>query len=254
MAEINEADAVNRLSAAIRRSFVERGEDGSASPLSQLMSGANAPRGGGGRGGRTRIALLITLLWVIAHEPYDSKRISRYWASLLGEPDPAGAGAHAVLDALHDLQERGFIALDTSGTNRMLITLLRETADNHPYSFPDPKKGDSYFRVPRTLWTTGMIHEMSGRALALYLITLSHAGWGEREFWINQSLFAERYGLGETTRKKGLKELVDLGVLEIASVSRSLPGETSGRTFRRNIYVLTPAFRYEPSPTVEAPK
>lgn len=241
----SEFDKIKRESAAVRRAFVERPADGGRSPLSLLMSGDNAPRGGGGRGGRTRVAVLITLLWVIAREPYDSKRISRYWATLIGEDDPAGAGAHAVLDALHDLADRGFISLDTSGTNRMLITLLRETGDRHSYSFPDPADHDSYFRIPRTLWTSGMIHEMSGRALALYLIVLSHAGWGEREFWINQTLFAERYGLGETTRKKGLRELVDLGVLDIASVSRSLPGELSGRTFRRNIYVIAPAFRME---------
>lgn len=237
-------DDVKRSSAAIRRAFVERPEEG-RSPLSRLLSGINAEQGGGGRGGRTRIAVLITLLWVIASPPFDSKRVSPYWARLLGEPDPEGAGAHAVLDALHDLHERGFIQLDTTGTNRMRITLLRETGDQHSYSFPDPAEGESYFRVPRALWTSGVISEMSGRALALYLIALSHAGWGEREFWINQSLFAARYGLGETTRKKGLRELVELGVLEITSVSRSMPGELSGRTFRRNIYVIAKPFRSE---------
>lgn len=247
MTDTSVFDDVKRSSAAVRRAFVERPAEG-RSPLSRLLSGANAEQGGGGRGGRTRIAVLVTLLWVIASPPYDSKRVSAHWARLLGEPDPEGAGAHAILDALHDLRDRGFIHLDTSGTNRMRITLLRETGDRRSYSFPDPAADESYFRVPRTLWTSGIIREMSGRALSLYLIALSHAGWGEREFWINQSLFAARYGLGETTRKKGLRELVDLGVLEITSVSRSLPGELSGRTFRRNIYVIAKPFRTEGAP------
>lgn len=245
-----ERDRIKRASVAVRRSFVEK-EGDRKSPLGSLLS--STASSGGGRGGRLRVALLMTLLWVIASGDFTSIRVSRYWSSVLGMPDPDGLGARAVLDTLHELEARGFVGLEETRNGSLKITLLEETGSGRAYTFPDPKttnpvrefageRKDSYFRIPRSLWDSGMIQNMSGRALAMYLIVLSLAGYDNRQFWINATLFNERYGLGETTRKRGMKELVDLGVLDVAFVSRSAPGDATGRSFRRNVYEIHPAF------------
>jgi hypothetical protein len=122
------------------------------------------------------------------------------------------------------------------------IGLLRETGTGEAYTFPDPSKGEPYIRIPRTLWTDGWIAKMSGRALAVYLVVLSNSGWqASREFWISGKLFHERYGLGDTTRKKGFRELTELGVLEV--VERAVARREGTRTFRRNVYVLREELR-----------
>lgn len=250
-----ERQRIKRSGAAVRRSFVEREGEGK-SPLGSLLSARGAS--GGGRGGRLRVALLLTLLWVVAAGDYSTTRVARYWANVLGMAEPDTLGARAILDTLHELEERGFVALTGLPKGGLEIQLLRETGTGEQYTFPDPSMPagsprhfggegkDSYFRVPRAFWDSGMVQEMSGRALAMYLIVLSYAGYDNRDFWLNATLFDELYGLGETTRKRGMKELVDLGVLEVVFVSRSAPGDSSGRRFRRNVYRLNPAFSYAP--------
>lgn len=242
---MSDLDRISRAAAPVRRSFVERrGDD--RSPLGTLLSGTAAPAGGGGRGGRLRVAVLVTLIFVLAQAPHTTTRVARYWAGLLGLEDPEGTGARAIRDALHQLEERGFIKLTETPSGVLEIRLLSEAGTREHYTIPDPGLQELYFRVPRSLWADGLITRLSGRGLALYLIVLSNAGWGEREFWINQKLFAERYGLGETTRKKGLKELVDLGVLDVVSVSQGLSGT---RSFRRNVYSINSKYRIPAGPS-----
>jgi hypothetical protein len=235
--------SVSRASAAVRRSFVERGELGEPSPLKSLLSGINGP--GGGAGGRLRIALLITLLWVVAQPPHTTRRVASWWAALLGLNEPTGSGARAVRDTLHELEARGFVTLTRIGNDSNEISLLNEDGSRRSYTFPAPADGEPYFRVPRLVWDEQWISRLTGRALAIYLIVLSNSGWrDEGDFWISASLFEERYGLGETTRKRGFRELVDLGILEVTA--ESVTRREGTRTFRRNIYRLTNAFRSTP--------
>lgn len=242
MSRETEVARIKRFSAPVRRAFVEQPEDGK-SALASLLSGANASGGGGGRGGRLRIALLLTLIWVIAKEPYTSGRVARSWAELLDLPDPEGTGARAIRDTLDELEERGFVRTATADAGRPEVELLLELGTRKGYRHPDPALNEPYFRVPRSLWESGLIGKLSGRALAMYLVCLSIGGWSSREFWINGSLVASRYGLGETTRKRGLKELVDLGVLLSRTAPVELGHDAGGRTFVRNIYTINSAFR-----------
>lgn len=209
------------------------------------MSGRSARRGGGGRGGRTRLALLVTLIWVSAAPPHDSTRPARFWAELIGLDDPTTTGARSISESLVDLEKRGFIVLDHAvGGMPPIVQLLKEDLSRNLYSVPGAKKDDEaieqYFRVPKALWMSGIIQEMSGSALAMYLLVLSQVRSDDVEpkVWFSPATFKERFGLGDSTRKTGLRELVDLGILieQVESLDNS--GGTANRTYRRKTYSL----------------
>lgn len=232
-------ELISRTTVAIRRSFVERTETGDPSPLQALLSGTAGA--GGGAGGRLRIALLMSLLWVVASPPHTTQRVASYWAQVLGLADPMGTGARSVRDTLGALEERHFVSLTRIPPDKTEIVLRSENGDGRPYAFPNPREGEDYFRVPRAFWSDRLVSQLSGRALAVYLVVLANADWrSEREFWISRELFHERYGLGDTTRKRGFKELVDRGILDVTE--RSVTSQSGSRTFRRNIYTLNPRY------------
>lgn len=237
--------------APIRRAFIERtGSD--PSPLSLLLSGANASRGGGGRGGRLRVALVLTLVWQLAKSPHTTIRPARYWAELLKLEDPDRAGSRAIRSTLLEIERRGFIRTEDRGPGKVPEIILRdESLRGVDYKLPylqaieEGTEGiTSYFRVPETFWSTGLCANLSGAGLSMYLIAMSRAGWGNNpSFWLSPSRFNEEYGLGDSTRKKGLKELVDHGVVthELQSIDRS--GETGHRRFLRSVYTVASGYR-----------
>lgn len=240
----SEAAPITRPFAAVRRAFVERDDPAVRSPLETLMSGQAGS--GGGAGGRLRIALLLSILWVQAQPPYSSHRVAPWWARLLQLPDPTGTGARQIRDALHDLEERAFISLTRTDGGVNEIRLLEELGRGRLYTYPDPALQQLYMRIPRALWAEGWIAAMSGRALAVYLAVLANSGWRDVDFWMSPGLFHERYGMGETTRKKGFQDLVDLGALDV--VARATTVQQGSRTFRRNVYTLRPELRSTPVP------
>ncbi|MCK2028078.1 hypothetical protein KZC56_17410 [Microbacterium sp. SSW1-47] len=104
--------------------------------------------------------------------------------------------------------------------------------------------GTRYFRVPESFWSSGLCAKLSGAGIAMYLIAMSRGGWGnEPSFWISPSRFSEEYGLGDSTRKKGLKELVEHGVVthELQSIDRS--GHAGYRRFQRSVYTVVADYR-----------
>lgn len=248
--------------APIRRDFIEKPEEGS-SPLSQLLSGAKAAKGGGGRGGRLRVALLLTLIWQLARSPHTTIRPARYWADLLELEDPDKAGARAIRSTLLELERRGFIRTEDRGPGKVPeIILMNESLSKTDYKLPylqaieEGKDGDtSYFRVPESFWASGLSAKLSGAGLAMYLIAMSRAGWGnEPSFWISPAQFRSQYGLGESSRKKGLRELVDLGVVthELRSIDRS--GHAGYRRFQRSVYTVVAHYRVAGSTIPEPAK
>ena len=122
--------------APVRRAFIER-TDTAPSPLSRLLSGTNASRGGGGRGGRLRIALLVTLIWRLARSPHSTIRPARYWAELLHLDDPEGDGARAVRSTLLELERRGFVRTESRGPGKVPeIILCDESLNGLDYRLP----------------------------------------------------------------------------------------------------------------------
>jgi hypothetical protein len=228
--------------APVRRGFAQRPAPGRRSALGGLLSGAAAPHGGGGRGGRLRVALLLTLIWRLAAPPHSTTRPARYWADLLQLEDPDGAGARTIRNTIQELERRGFLrTVDRGPGHAPEVFLLSEEGGAGEYQLPYIQAMDgestSYFRVPEELWRSGVAAKLSGAALAMYLIALS-AGSDGRDFWFSPALFRERYGLGESTRKTGLAELVDHNILFVQTTSVDGTGGTGYRRFRRNVYTV----------------
>ncbi|MGW5434075.1 hypothetical protein ACWET9_44165 [Streptomyces sp. NPDC004059] len=65
-----------------------------------------------------------------------------------------------------------------------------------------------YVQLPAGLWTNGWITELSGAAVAMYLVLL-HERRGEenKAVWLSPRIGRERYDLSDETRRKGLNEL-----------------------------------------------
>lgn len=240
--------------APVRRAFVRR-SGVNPSPLEGLMRAARGGAGGG-RGGRTRLALLLSLWWVNSAPPYSSQRPASWWAELIGLDDPV-KGPRAVAANLQELARRGFIDI-TAGEPGManIVTLLDELDEFGPaYVRPDGHSGGSFFRVPEQLWTTGAIGRLSGPGLVMYLMVLYYhhrpdgvefvPGVGLRlpaapPVWFSPKAFSERHGFSEDTRLAGIQNLRDAGMVQVETelVDIQNPSGSGHRRFRRQLLTL----------------
>lgn len=241
------------VGAPVRRSFVKRVHPDHATPLEVLMS-ATRGKSGGGRGGRTRLALLLSLWWVNSQSPYDSRRPASWWADLIGITDP-DRGARSITANMHELVRRRFVSIDAGDPGMAnTVTLLDDMGTGEPYVRPDGTTG-SFFRVPEQLWTTGVIGELNGPALVMYLMMLYYYRRPEAidstdrrrvapapPVWFAAKGFRDSHGLSEDTRLAGIRALQEAGVIEVDSVSVDSSGAAGHRRFRRQLLTLTPSF------------
>jgi hypothetical protein len=242
------------LGAPVRRSLL-LAEGGSKSPMSSLLSGRDAPRGGGGRGGRTRLALYLTLLWVLSGRgpadtaPHSSARPWRFWAELIGLAEPDGAGTRAVRAAARELHERGFVVHTPSDDNHhgATLKLLREDRTGADYEIPNPKANprDRYLRIPEAMWTQGLLGRLTGPELAMYLIALDfhRTDLPEATLTFGQSFIRDVYGLGDSSRRAGLGGLAAKDVLWVETQAQDDRGERLSRLSPRNVYSIPPSWR-----------
>lgn len=244
------ARSLNYTPASVRWSFTDAQDSPtsdavpSPSPLARILRGASGLRGGG-RGGKTRLATYLTLIWVLRGGDHSSTRPARVWASVMGLADPSGDGARAVRDSLTTLEKRGFLIYDKTDPEQHLIKLLREDGSGVPYSSPvaaqkGVKASAPYFRIPSALWETGLIGTLSGPALAMYVLSLRlvRLDQDDPRVWFPPSTFQERFSLGDSTRKNGLRELVEAGVLIEEWASTDSEGGIGYRMRRRKIYTI----------------
>lgn len=238
------------MGAPVRVSFFR---DADRYPMAELMSGRSS---GGGRGGRTRLALLLSLIWVASGKDHSSTRPASFWARLLGMRDPDVAGARAIRSTWAELERRRFVRL-TAGRfsgDVPTVTLLNETGSGRPYTIPTGARGDTYFRVPEALWRSGLLrHEggLSGPGLVMYLTSLQTMQSTQQPvIFFPSATFRLRYGMSETTRKNGLRNLTDLNVLDLSRRAVDDGGGTGHRRWRRNTYELAEHLALPPRPTV----
>lgn len=244
------------MGAPVRDAFFQIEIDGRPSyPLASLMSSRSGP--GGGRGGKTRVLLYLSLLWVSAGGDYSSSRPASFWASLLGLKDPDGPGSRVVRSSWRELAARGFVTI-TPGPSRddpPTIVPLREDGTGRPYNRPEGTGGDTYRRIPQKAWQV-LFHaeELSGPGLVMYLVALRTAGKaGHADRLVFPSrYFKTEYGMGESTRKAGLRNLVDLGVLDAETRATDAFGNLGQRRHRRTLYTLLE--EYTSPPPAPAPE
>ncbi|GAA1484043.1 hypothetical protein GCM10009625_08470 [Brachybacterium fresconis] len=215
--------------APVRREFVlSPDKQGAPSPLITVISAGS--RGRGGPGGRVRLGLLLSSIWVAgSRSPFETFRTPSMWAELLGLPDPTTAGARSVRNAQRTLVAQNFFAEPTgAGRETRRIKLLREDGSGRDYTIPTGAKeqNDLYFRVPEVLWTQGVIARLETPGLTMLLAALSVSRWDGEAGSFESVVFRpktskEVFGISDATRKRGLQELVMQGVLLDLSTSGS---------------------------------
>lgn len=241
------------LGAPVRDTFFRCEVDGQQRhPLAQLMN-SRSGRSGGGRGGRTRLALYLSLLWVAAGEGHSSHRPASFWASLLDLPDPDGAGSRVIRSTWSELEARRLVTVTRGSFSGEVPTvrLLREDGSGRPYTIPTGHDGDTYRRVPEVMWRT-LLHaeDLTGAGLAMYLVVLRTAGQARRTDGLTfpRAHFKAEYGLGESTRRSGLRNLADLEVLVKHTEHVDDSGDVLERRRRRDVYDLLEEYVHIPQP------
>lgn len=235
--------------AAVRWSFIGRSDEnvGDAVPMARML------RGSGGRGGATRLKLYLSFLWLARGRDkpvfgYPAQQL----AALLGLPTPDVAGARRIQDALKWLHDQRFVALDRRPGEVTRVHLLDDAGSGTPYRDPgtlttrQPKRPQLarephfYVRLDRELWTEGWIAELSGAGIAMYLAALrEQRGRDSEPIWISPRIGREQYDLSDETRNKGLRELVDHGLLELER--QAVPQTSFDERYRaRNVYRVAP--------------
>jgi hypothetical protein len=245
VASLDRADEIQdgagrRVSAPVRKWFV-RSLDDQIPMLSMLYSGS----GGGGRSGYVSIKVLLSLIWKTSKPPFETVMTAPALAELLDLPDPAGNGARRVRDALKTLVAANLIRLIPRPGTSPRIQLMNETGNGEEYALPSTAYERSqrtkraqesvtdpnlYFQLPAELWTEGFLQTLNGPGLVMLLVLLAEEG-NKKRVWFAGTEFTDRYRISPSTRTKGTKELVDLGMLTITSVP--LPSTRGGSTFEQ---------------------
>lgn len=229
------------LGAPVRDSFFQNDRGGAREyPLARLLSSRKGT-GGGGRGGKTRVALYLSLIWVASGGEHTSDRPARFWAALLGLADPDGAGSRVVRSTWRELEARRLVAItpgDHSGATPV-VRLLREDGSGEAYTIPDGSPGETYRRIPEFAWRRLFAEpDLTGAGLTMYLVAVRTAYRARQidDLTFPSDYFRREYGLGESTRKNGLRNLCRLGVLEPHLRRVDDFGDPSQRARRRTTY------------------
>lgn len=245
------------LGAPVRRSFL-RSTSESTSKQTPLLTLMHARGGGnGGRGPTTRLALLLSLLWISPGGSHEIHRPSSFLAELTGfEYQPRDSSmaiddmrvehfkVAAINGALGALEERNFIRIepgDSKGAKPRRIKLNREDLIGLDYTIPDGFN-DPYIRVPETLWTTGTLSRLTAPGIAMYLILLDIAGREPEPLVVSAKHVKDRYGLSDSTRKRGIKNLEESRVIGITRERALGPDER-----RRSRNVIDISFQFYPN-------
>jgi hypothetical protein len=237
--------------AAVRYRFITRQEGSQQSPpMARIL------RGGGGRGGATRLKVYLSLLWLARNRNLERPVFAypaQQLAALIGLPNPGDAGARRVQEALRWLEKEGFVALDRRPGDVTRVHLLDDAGSGEPYrpagalvtraSKRSQKEREQHFYVQldARFWTEGWVAELSGAAIAMYLACLyEQRGRDGEEIWVSPRMGRERYDLSDETRNKGLRELTDQGLLDLAR--RPVPANSffDERFRARNVYLVRP--------------
>lgn len=237
------------MGAKVRRSFLIRSDTQPRTPLQELMSARG--RAGGGRGGQSRIKLLLTLWWVNARPgsdgTYSSSRTAGWWARMIGIDDP-DQGPRVIGANFKELAARGHIELTPGSPGRpATVSLLDGSGTGTLYTPPKGPGADSYFRIPEQLWTTGAIGKLSGPGIVMYLVLLDlyNASDPDKPAWFTDSPFRERYGLSRDTRLAGINNLSTAGLIYVTTKAIDPAGEedTGRRRHQRRLITLIPEYR-----------
>lgn len=234
------AGRLARKSVAVRSSFIVSMDPATPPPMTLMMRG--------GRGGEVKLKLLLSMLWIAVKDPYDVTRPARVWAELIGLDEPETRGAARVNAAVRRLVEGDFLEVEKRPGQSSRLILREETGRGAVYTHPGshwekhegmplPKNAPRYTQLPTRLWTEGWIATLHTPAIAMLLVLLEQTrGKNYDGLWFSPSVAVKRYGLSETTRRKGIDELDKFGIIAVDRVP--VGRGTLSEIRRRNTYSI----------------
>ncbi len=188
------------------------------------------------RSSSVRLKLYLSLLWMSAGQPHDTKFQASLWAELLALEDPLGRGARKINAALAYLEGEGLVRLERRPGFPSTVRLLDERGTGDEYSRPG--KDDRYIKIPASFWTKQWISALTGPAVAIFLVLLEQRRHAEptKHIWISPRIAAELYGLSSDTWTRGTKELAGHGLINVRPAP--VNEHTWGLKRRRNTYLV----------------
>jgi hypothetical protein len=181
--------------------------------------------GRGGQGGEVRLKLYLSLLWFACGDRHSVEWQASHWADLLGLPDRDAKGKRRIQEAFGWLQSNRFIVVTQRPGKHPTITILNEDGSGAPYSKPGltaVKGGEpTYRQMSHEWWTNGWIAELDGASIVTWLVYQDESGKQSDFVWLTPDQSLLRYGLSIDTRKKGLRQLRNVGLVEHKRVRHS---------------------------------
>jgi hypothetical protein len=242
---------IRERDAQLRVAFVEQRDPKGPDPMLATMMRR------GGRGGGLRLKLFLSVLWIAVGEEHEVRYPARVWAELIGLPDPGGNGARRISATFRALEELNLVRGAPHSGRETVYRLLDERGTGGSYAVPGARiaalraaeqawEPHRYIKVPATLWRNGWMTELSGPAVAMLLVLLTHAGGNyERELWFSPQTADDRFRLSEDTRRRGLHELDDAGI--VRTHRRPLRENSFASPRLRNTYTLRPGTLEKPA-------
>jgi hypothetical protein len=214
----------HREALPLRRSFLQaRRKGGGAAPLAKFV--------------RLRRELALEM-WLLAHAvasapPWDVALAASVWARAL-DLEPGPSTRVRISENWRWLEDVGLITRARRG-RLVAVTLLEEGGSGEPYRHPAEAGGD-YFNVPHSYWLLGLHHGLSLPAKAVLLIA-----WSQRPgFILPVDHGARWYGLSPATVQRGIRDLVDRGLLLVHQVRKVAPLAPGGWSSDRHFYLAGP--------------
>jgi hypothetical protein len=224
-----------RKATPIRRSFVQapRGSDSRAGPLAGFV------RRGDHRG-------LLTYLLALAvtsssnEDGWATTRDGLVWARALGMTSTTNtsvAARAAAWKTFGRLEGQGLVRRARGEKKTQIkVTLLREDGSGQDYTHPGQE--GHYFQLPHRFWTEEYFDTLGLPATAMLLVLLT--GRGKQK--LPQERMPSWYGWSADTAERGMKQLRQVGLVEVSAFKRPEPLAPRGWT-AVNEYQLSPEFR-----------
>lgn len=170
------------------------------------------------------------------------------WARVFGttstaDPRSASSSASKILTRLAD---RKLIERKRQGRDRKItVTLLHPDGNGEPFAREDDAGTiRPYLKLNNAYWTDGWYDKLDLPATAMLLVALQENPAG---FRLPTARMKTWYGWSPDTAERGLKTLVELGLIEKTYVLEKAPLSPTGLT-RTNVYkVLAPFRRSDPT-------
>lgn len=193
----------------------------------------------GSRDGIT-LRLYLALIWRCSASPFRTDVSAQQWGELLALEEPINTYSRRVSKAIKRLENENLISVKREKGRTSLITLLDESGDGSEYTRPhygrNPK--NRWVKIPVDLWQNDRFYDLGTPGLAMMLALLAEAHRDGSAVWWSPRRFKQRIGLTESTRSRGVKQLVEAGFVTV--VREKVPGVRGkfSNEAVRNTYLL----------------